>query len=324
MRRGGGRRRAREAPASGRRSAAADGPPRRRALRRPSCRPASRPRRARREATHDEHADARRERAIRAGAPPGVRGGTGSRPLGCVRHDGETIRRAARTASAGPVIAAPLPDSRDPSPMPDDRSAAALLREVGLMADGPALWGQPVRHGGPGVFVVELPAPVAVAAAGPRARRQVARARARAAPRRRAARRRKDLQRASRRSGCRRSRCCSSARRPGSVAAGVARIAKTVPGDRKPAWLRVLAPLPAERRRPARLVGGHRCARGVRGRAARRLRRRACPPPSAPALPDGIGGPAVGRPARSPSGGRKATGIANPLLPEVKAPEPRP
>src|SRR4051812_33873407 len=42
--------------------------------------------------------------------------------------------------------------------MPDDRSAATLLREVGLLADGPVQWARPVRHGGPGVYVVELPA----------------------------------------------------------------------------------------------------------------------------------------------------------------------
>ena len=43
--------------------------------------------------------------------------------------------------------------------MPDDRSAATLLREVGLMADGPVQWGKPVRHGAPGVYVIELAAP---------------------------------------------------------------------------------------------------------------------------------------------------------------------
>ena len=44
--------------------------------------------------------------------------------------------------------------------MPADRTAAALLREVGLLEDGPALWGRPVSHNGPGVFLVELGAPV--------------------------------------------------------------------------------------------------------------------------------------------------------------------
>jgi hypothetical protein len=33
------------------------------------------------------------------------------------------------------------------------------LREVGLIADGPAIWGRPIRHSAPGVFVVELAAP---------------------------------------------------------------------------------------------------------------------------------------------------------------------
>src|SRR5512141_3072660 len=43
--------------------------------------------------------------------------------------------------------------------MPDDRSAATLLREVGLLPDGPAMWGKPVRHSGPGIYLVELAAP---------------------------------------------------------------------------------------------------------------------------------------------------------------------
>jgi transcription elongation factor GreA len=38
--------------------------------------------------------------------------------------------------------------------------AAGLLRSVGLMADGPAVWGRPVPAQGPGVFVIELPAPL--------------------------------------------------------------------------------------------------------------------------------------------------------------------
>ncbi len=35
-----------------------------------------------------------------------------------------------------------------------------LFRTVGLTPDGPARWGVPVRAGGPGVFVVEWPAPL--------------------------------------------------------------------------------------------------------------------------------------------------------------------
>ena len=34
-----------------------------------------------------------------------------------------------------------------------------LLRANGLPVEGPVLWGKPVSGGGPGVFIVELPAP---------------------------------------------------------------------------------------------------------------------------------------------------------------------
>jgi transcription elongation factor GreA len=44
----------------------------------------------------------------------------------------------------------------DPRPI----DAPALLREVGLLADGPLPWGRPVPARGPGVFVVELSAPI--------------------------------------------------------------------------------------------------------------------------------------------------------------------
>ena len=37
-------------------------------------------------------------------------------------------------------------------------TAVELLRTVGLSADGPVVWGSPVRANGPGVYVVELPA----------------------------------------------------------------------------------------------------------------------------------------------------------------------
>jgi transcription elongation factor GreA len=42
-------------------------------------------------------------------------------------------------------------------------SAPGLLREVGLLADGPLPWGRPVPGRSPGVFVVELPAPLPTA-----------------------------------------------------------------------------------------------------------------------------------------------------------------
>lgn len=37
--------------------------------------------------------------------------------------------------------------------------ASELLRSVGLLADGPATWGTPVRSNSPGVYVIELPSP---------------------------------------------------------------------------------------------------------------------------------------------------------------------
>ncbi len=40
------------------------------------------------------------------------------------------------------------------------RTGAALLRDVGLMADGPLPYGRPVPARGPGVFLIELPAPL--------------------------------------------------------------------------------------------------------------------------------------------------------------------
>jgi transcription elongation factor GreA len=41
--------------------------------------------------------------------------------------------------------------------------APALLRSVGLLADGPAVWGRPMRASGAGIFVIELPNPPATA-----------------------------------------------------------------------------------------------------------------------------------------------------------------
>ncbi len=47
--------------------------------------------------------------------------------------------------------------------MAEGLTAARLLRDVGLMPDGPMPWGRPVPARGPGVFVVELPGPLATA-----------------------------------------------------------------------------------------------------------------------------------------------------------------
>lgn len=40
------------------------------------------------------------------------------------------------------------------------RGGAELLRSVGLLPDGPVRWGAPVRSARPGVYIVELPAPL--------------------------------------------------------------------------------------------------------------------------------------------------------------------
>ena len=42
---------------------------------------------------------------------------------------------------------------------PRSLGAAELLRSVGLLADGPVRWSNPVRVGGPGVYLVELAGP---------------------------------------------------------------------------------------------------------------------------------------------------------------------
>ena len=44
-----------------------------------------------------------------------------------------------------------------------DRGAADLIRSVGLLADGPVRWGQPVPGRGPGIYLVELGAPLPTA-----------------------------------------------------------------------------------------------------------------------------------------------------------------
>lgn len=46
---------------------------------------------------------------------------------------------------------------------PGGPTAATLLRSVGLMADGPGVWGRPTTTAGPGVYLVELAEPPEVA-----------------------------------------------------------------------------------------------------------------------------------------------------------------
>ena len=47
--------------------------------------------------------------------------------------------------------------------VPDHPTAASLFRSVGLLADGPTVWGRPVPAQGPGVFILELPSPLGTA-----------------------------------------------------------------------------------------------------------------------------------------------------------------
>ena len=174
----------------------------------------------------------------------------------------------------------------------------------------------------PGVFVVELPAPAATPGLDlslvgkwlervPDLRLDGARPVS------------KDLQARLGRSGCRRSPCCSWSSTPGSVARTRRRDREDRPRRPEARLVRVLAPLPPDAGRPARVVGRDRRPRGVRGRADRRVRRRRARRRARRAAR------LVDRPMpwavlRTPSGLRKPTGITNPLLPEVKAPEPPP
>src|SRR3972149_1544924 len=63
--------------------------------------------------------------------------------------------RPARRAGPPAVAAAPREARLTARPL----GAAELLRSVGLLADGPAAWGTPVRSNRPGVYVIELPSP---------------------------------------------------------------------------------------------------------------------------------------------------------------------
>ena len=266
----------------------------------------------------------RRAPAPRASGRPPARP-AGSRAAGRAR---ERSRGWLTWLMMGETIAPERPTSRRPIPapralMPDDRTAATLLREVGLMADGPVTVGQ--------------------ARAARRARRVRHRARRTAA---------EPAARPRRSSASGSSASPSSARRraagvegpPGRLASVLAPLAADrarrlarrarVAGPRRRRWrrpsratasprVRVLAALPPAPCRTS-ASGGRRPTRprSTRTRCSRRSRP-ASRRRSRPALPD----PAIVLPwavLRSPSGIRKPTGITNPLLPEVKAPEPVP
>jgi transcription elongation factor GreA len=205
--------------------------------------------------------------------------------------------------------------------MPDDRSAATLLREVGLMADGPVQWGRPVRHGAPGVFLFELPAPAPSASMDlslvgkwlervPDLRLDGARPVS------------KELQARLNSFWLPSQPVLFIGSTPGSVAGRVGAIEKTIPGDRKPAasafWLQFIRARPELRVWWAATGAPEEYEDALLSAFADGV-----PSVEKTALPD----PAVVLPwavLRTPDGTRKATGITNPLLPEVKAPEPKP
>jgi transcription elongation factor GreA len=205
--------------------------------------------------------------------------------------------------------------------MPDTRTAAILLSEVGLLPDGPVTWARPVRHPAPGVFVVELQSPLPsppldLALIGkwlehvPDLRMDGARPTS------------KDLQQRLAAFWLPSQPVLLVGSSSGSVSGRLSSMAKTVPGDRKPAWtgfwlhflrnvaeLRVWwAPTNAPEEYEDALIDAF--ASGVPASEKELL------PGGAMAMPWAV--------LRTPAGIRKPTGIANPLLPEVKAAEPKP
>ena len=204
--------------------------------------------------------------------------------------------------------------------MPADRTAATLIAEVGLMADGPVPWGRPVRLAKPGIFVVELNEPVAsvsmdLAAIGkwlervPELRLDGVRPTS------------KDLQHRLSSFWLPSQPVLFIGSTDGSVAGRLAGLARTVPGDRKPAWSAIWLHFlrnPADLRTwwaetdAAELYEEELLAAFAKGVPAAEA---AALPAGSPLLPWAV--------QRTTAGARKVTGIANPLLPEIKAPEPK-
>jgi transcription elongation factor GreA len=102
---------------------------------------------------------------------PGGCGWSGTRPNhtappATARPRTTSDRRSGRLRVAWErTVARTIPRSRrgyhPPVTQPPAIDGPQLLRSVGLLADGPGRWGRPIAAQGPGVFVVELVAPLA-------------------------------------------------------------------------------------------------------------------------------------------------------------------
>jgi len=205
--------------------------------------------------------------------------------------------------------------------MPHDPTAAALLRQVGLLADGPATWGAPVHAPTPGVYLVELPAPVDVA---PLDLSKVGKWLERVPGLRLDGKRPVSRDLLNRLSSfwlpSQPVLLVGSSSR--SIGGRISAVIRTVAGDPKPApsglWLHLLrdpgvlrvwwATTDAPEEYEDALLDAF--AAGVPDEDRAKL------PGSDAPLPWAV--------LRSPSGARRATGLANPVLPAEKAPEPPP
>jgi transcription elongation factor GreA len=205
--------------------------------------------------------------------------------------------------------------------MPDERTSPALLRRVGLMADGPAPWGRTGHHAAPGVYLIELTSPVASA---PLDLALVGKWLERVPELR------LDGERPSSRELLHRLASFWLPAQPvlfvgsttGSVAGRIAAIARTVPGDRRPAssgfWLHFLRNLGDLRVWWAATDAPEEYEDALLDAFADGLTAddRAVLAAAAPPLPWAV--------LRSPSGVRKPTGITNALLAAAPPPAPLP
>ena len=192
--------------------------------------------------------------------------------------------------------------------MTHDPDAAALLRSVGLLADGPAVWGRPVPAQGPGVFVIELPdtdcdrAPIELTRVGKWIERVETLRLDGERPTSRA------LAAGSASFWLPSQTVLYVGATDASIGRRVAAIARTELGDRRPNsgghWLKTLRSLDGH---PG-LVGADRRDRGVRGRAAGRVRGRPSREADLAGLPDRTVVPPVGQPAAPDRRARRRPG----------------